>query len=357
MARTYLSTQEEVLAVEQKVDTANTAINAPDTGLGALNTSVQGLESGATSTNQRVTDLESAVGDEASGLVKAVTDIDNAINEADVGIKARITDLEQGGTTVTKFRTHTPSGKYEDGEVVQKDKALYKANSVIDGSSTPVPFVVGAGVNSWTPLDQKDPSTPLIFQTSSSGALTGMSPSSDGVFIQTLSNNVGGNSIGFQVDADRGRVAYMTNGVQAEIEPDDLLRKVDADSLYLKNTAQTVMGTAVYTSESTPWEKLIELGVITVSTRNDSSKSSQVLIQSSNTITMVWADNQGGGNISSIGSAGILWNRHDNAGTPRNIDLMGTIGGKEYNIKVICRLLNQDTPSQSVRCSVSITMV
>ncbi len=97
MARTYLSTQEEVLAVEQKADTANTAINAPDTGLGALNTSVQGLESGAISTNQRVTDLESAVGDEVSGLVKSVTDLDTQLNEADTGIKDRVANLESGG--------------------------------------------------------------------------------------------------------------------------------------------------------------------------------------------------------------------------------------------------------------------
>ncbi len=232
MAKTYLATKQEVQTVSDDVTTINSQINTPSTGIDARVQATEAFGTRITTSEADIVTLEDQMNNPTTGIVKQLLDIDNDINEEDVGIKARIADLEQGGTSVTKFRTHSPSGKYEDGEVVQKNKALYEANSAIDGSSTSVPFVVGAGANSWTPIDQKDPSTPLVFQTSSSGALTVMSPSGDGVYIQSLSNNVSGNSIGFQVDADRGRLTYMTNGVQAEMEPDDMLRVSDADERY-----------------------------------------------------------------------------------------------------------------------------
>ncbi len=125
----------------------------------------------------------------------------------------------------------------------------------------------------------------------------------------------------------------------------------------LDSGAQTVMGTAVYTEESLDWIKLIEIGNVSISVRNDNSISSQVLLQSSETLTIMWADNQSGGNISTINASGIVWSRHATAGVPRSIDIAGSVGGKEYSIKIMVRLLNQGTSSQTVRCSASITMV
>ena len=151
MAKTYLATQAEVSAVEQKADTANTAINATDTGLAALDTKIDGLVTKTDTADTKVTALEVTVGDDTSGLVKAVNDLDASINAAG-GIDERVTDLEVGGTTTMKFRTHSTSGVYEDGEVVQRTGLLYKANGVIDGSVTPVPFVEGPLNGQFFPL-------------------------------------------------------------------------------------------------------------------------------------------------------------------------------------------------------------
>ncbi len=125
----------------------------------------------------------------------------------------------------------------------------------------------------------------------------------------------------------------------------------------LDSGAKTVMGTAVYTEESLDWTKLIELGSLSISVRNDNSISSQVVLRSSETLTVMWTDNQSGGNISTINASGIIWSRHATAGVPRNIDIVGSVSGKEYKIKIMVRLLNQGTSSQTVRCSASITMI
>lgn len=151
MAKTYLATQAEVSAVEQKVDTANTAINATDTGLTALDTKIEGLVTKTDTSDTKISSLETTVGDETAGLVKAVNDIDASINGAG-GIDERVTDLEAGGTTTIKFRTHSTSGTYEDGEVVQRNGLIYKANAAIDGSGTPIPFVGGTTGQTWTLL-------------------------------------------------------------------------------------------------------------------------------------------------------------------------------------------------------------
>jgi len=152
MPKTYLATQSEVAAVEQKADDANTAINAADTGLGALNTTVETIQTTQQADDTRIADLETAVGDASSGLVKSVTDLDTQINEANTGIVARVEDLEQGGTSTTKFRTHSPSGSYEDGEIVLVGRSQYRANNAMDGSTTPIPFVAGSGANEWQPV-------------------------------------------------------------------------------------------------------------------------------------------------------------------------------------------------------------
>ncbi len=143
-------------------------------------------------------------------------------------------------------------------------------------------------------------------------------------------------------------------GTQAISTVDGLQAALDAAGS--SGGAQTVMGTTIYTEESLDWIKLIELGAVSISVRNDSSISSQVLLQSSETLTIMWADNQSGGSISTINASGIIWSRHATAGVPRNIDIVGSVSGKEYNIKIMVRLLNQGTSSQTVRCSASITM-
>lgn len=255
MTRVYLATKQEVQNVEQSVTTISTQINTADTGIDAR---VTALETGGSQVIQNTADiaaLDTQLNDATTGLVKAVTDLDTQINEAGTGVIARLDDLEQGGTSTTKFRTHSPSGKYEDGEVVQRGKTLYKANTAIDGSSTSVPFVVGLGLNTWTPLDQKDPSTPVVFQADLNGAMTGMQPSGSGVFIHSSSTAVSGNSIGFQVDADRGRISYATDGTQATLEDTDLLRVSDANNLYQKTV--TGAATTIATSNLTVSRALV----------------------------------------------------------------------------------------------------
>ena len=162
MAKTYLATQAEVSAVEQKADTANTAINATDTGLAALNTATGELVTKTDSTDAKVATLEATVGDDTSGLVKAVNGLDTQINEAGTGIVARVEDLEQGGTTTIKFRTHSASGVYDDGEVVQKGGSLYRSNSSIDGSSTAIPFATGTTGATWAPVSLHNPEQDIV---------------------------------------------------------------------------------------------------------------------------------------------------------------------------------------------------
>jgi hypothetical protein len=152
MAKVYLATKQEVVNVEQSVTTLNTQINTASTGIDARIQALEGNNTDLTQLRIDVDTVDSQINDPITGLVKAVTDIDTQINEVGTGVIARLDDLEQGGTSTMKFRTHSPSGVYEDGEVVQNGGKLYKANNAVDGSGTSIPFVEGTGTNEWTEL-------------------------------------------------------------------------------------------------------------------------------------------------------------------------------------------------------------
>lgn len=65
------------------------------------------------------------------------------------GIGGRKSTVEN----VTRVDQHSPTGNYKQGELVERNGAMFKANSDIDGRVTPVPFVTGSGVDQWTPIN------------------------------------------------------------------------------------------------------------------------------------------------------------------------------------------------------------
>lgn len=152
MTKIYIATKQELNDVSDDVTTINQQLNTAVTGIEPRLNAVEGLEPRVTQVENDLDAFELQLNDPTTGIVKQLVDIDTEINETGTGIKARLDDLEQGGTTTTKFRTHIPSGVYEDGEVIQRLGLIYKANGAIDGSVTPVPFVVGVGANTWTLL-------------------------------------------------------------------------------------------------------------------------------------------------------------------------------------------------------------
>lgn len=151
-----LASKSEVQAVEQNVATINTQLNAPTTGLDARVQAVEGFDTRITVVENTTTTLDDQVNNPVTGITEQLITIDSEINEVGTGLKARLTDLEAGGLVTNKFRTHSQNGVYEDGEVVQKDSKLYKANSVIDGSTTPVVFSVGVAGQQWTEMSPVD---------------------------------------------------------------------------------------------------------------------------------------------------------------------------------------------------------
>lgn len=143
MTKTYLATKQDVQTVSSDVTTINQQLNTPDTGINPRLVAVEGFDDRITQVETDVATIDGDIHNPVSGVIKQLVDIDTEINEAGVGIKARIDDLEQGGTTTTKFRSHSPNGIYQDGEVVLRNGHLFTANGPIDGSVTPVNFVEG----------------------------------------------------------------------------------------------------------------------------------------------------------------------------------------------------------------------
>lgn len=174
--------------------------------------------------------LDTQVNNTTNGIVKQLIDIDIEINEAGTGIKARLDDLEQGGTSTTKFRTHSPSGVYEDGEVVQRNGSLYKANSAIDGSVTAVPFTIGTTGATWSAVSKHNPEEMVnLFNNT---AKTGLIVNSGGITSYKTDNT--NETFSLAVDHTRKRVSVSRTGsTPAAIADTDLLLKGDADELYV----------------------------------------------------------------------------------------------------------------------------
>ena len=227
MVKKYLATQDDVQTVSDDVTTINTQLNTPTTGLDARVQATEAYGDRITQAESDIDGLDTQINDPATGVLKQLVDVDTELNEATTGVKARLDDLEQGGTSTTKFRTHSPSGVYEDGEAVQLNDIIYKANSVIDGSSTPIPFVVGVGANTWTALDKKDPVTHMAFQDSDTGSVTTMQGLGGSMLVQSFSTTTPPNRIDWTFNPDRCRVSYVHSGNQAAIAANDVLRLSD----------------------------------------------------------------------------------------------------------------------------------
>ena len=238
MVKKYLATQDDVQIVSDDVATINTQLNTPVTGLDARVQATEAYETRITQAESDIDGLDTQINDPTVGIVKQLVDVDTELNEATTGVKARITDLEQGGTSTTKFRIHSPSGVYEDGEAVQLNDIIYKANSVIDGSVTPVPFVVGNGANMWTALDKKDPTSQVAFQDSDTGSVTVMQGLGGSMLLQSFSTTTPPNRIDWTFNPDRCRVSYVHNGNQATIAANDVLRLMDVTGA-ISNTVTT----------------------------------------------------------------------------------------------------------------------
>ncbi len=204
-----------------------------------LKPELEQVETRTTQAEDDVGSLDTQLNNPTTGIAKQLLDIDNDINEADVGIKARIADLEQGGTSTTKFRQHSQNGVYEDGEAVEKDGVIYKANSDIDGSSTPVPLVTGTGVNTWTALDGKAYKTTSYYQQDNNSSTNFITPATDGLLLVSQAKT-SDRLMGIAIDSTRGRVSLEHSGSaeKAILENSDFTTKGDNDSLYIKNPVE-----------------------------------------------------------------------------------------------------------------------
>lgn len=150
MAKIRIATQADLQATNLAVTNIENAISAVGTGIDAR---VTVNESDIASINQtigsddssglrgRISGVETDIGDANSGVVKQIADLESVVGTSNTeGLQKRVVDLESGGVDAIKFRDHSPSGVYKDGEVIDVDSRLYKAVGDIDGSVTPVPF-------------------------------------------------------------------------------------------------------------------------------------------------------------------------------------------------------------------------
>jgi hypothetical protein len=209
MGKTYLATKSDVQAVSADVTTINQQLNTAVTGIEPRLNAVEGYDTRITQAETDIDTLELQLNDPATGIVKQLVDVDTEINEAGTGIKARLTDLEQGVTPTTKFRTHTASGTYADGEVVQVSGSLYKANSAIDGSVTPVPFAVGSSGATWSPVSIHNPQYDLLPDTSNTKFIGGSGNYYRGGFFEYLNFMSADSVTEGNIDADAGSLGVF----------------------------------------------------------------------------------------------------------------------------------------------------
>ena len=343
MPKTYLATQSEVAAVEQKADDANTAINAADTGLSALNTTVDTIQTTQQADDTRIADLETAVGDASSGLVKSVTDLDTQINEVGTGIVARVEDLEQGGTATTKIRTHSASGAYEDGEVVVKDiaeqgVALYKANGAIDGSTTPVPFVVGSGANTWSKVVGRTYNEDLVYaDLQAAGGGTDLTATitrdtGGGLLMESVYENptttpptISTQQLNF--DHATGHLKYSDDyegPTRAAVDDNCILTRGENSTLYAPISSTTL--TRFYTDDTsgTAYTQFMSLGGISVEGRFNTSSTltCRIVNNTGSACELMWSainsdDTVDSGSISVANGGNFPYNRESTASSAR----------------------------------------
>lgn len=218
------------VALKPEVEAVATTAATTNTALGELDTRVQATEGFETRIDQLETDtgaLDITINDPTTGLIKQLTDVDSEINTADTGIKARLDDLEQGGVNTTKFRTHTPSGSYEDGEIVLVGRSQYRANNAMDGSATPIPFVAGSGENQWQPVSVHNEEIDLIVEYNNSRMT--INP-------QVVTSTNGPSMVGLVLDPVRKRasIGVSGTGTQSDLIASDLVTYGDVVSYSAK---------------------------------------------------------------------------------------------------------------------------
>lgn len=280
------------VALKPEVEAVATTAADTNTALGQLDTRVQATEGFETRIDQLETDtgaLDTAINDPSTGLVKQLSDVDAEINTADTGIKARLDDLEQGGVNTTKFRVHTPSGSYESGEIVLLGRSQYRANNAMDGSTTPIPFVVGSGANQWQPVSVHNKEIEVEL---------------DNGTIQTklahgglVSNNAtDAVLIGLDSTRKRASIALVGDTNQAALQDTDIITKGDADDIYQpKGNESKAFGYNSDTS-SDSYDDIAVLGNLTVKARYHSTEAATVRVTNSTggTMGVIYSSNDDG---------------------------------------------------------------
>jgi len=245
MTFTPFATQQQVVQVEtaigdnssgltQKVNTVETTVGDSNSGLvkevADINTTVgtndtEGLR-------KRIADNETAIGDNSSGLTKQVNDLDNQINATGTGLDDRVTDLENAESG-TQILTHNSSGVYQQGDVVEASGILFRANSNIDGSTTPVSLVVGSGSNTWTPIGRHYPKYSIDLLTDDNASLAAqLGIDTNGLTLVSTDNTaVTGGTVGVTLNTTRKRLTLGTSGDPDDLTDPDLLTKADYDDL------------------------------------------------------------------------------------------------------------------------------
>lgn len=245
MTFTPFATQQQVVQVEtaigdnssgltQKVNTVETTVGDSNSGLvkevADINTTVGSNDTEGL--RKRIADNETAIGDNSSGLTKQVNDLDDQINATGTGLDDRVTDLENAESG-TQILTHNSSGVYQQGDVVEASGILFRANSNIDGSTTPVSLVVGSGSDTWTPIGRHYPKYSIDLLTDDNASLAAqMGIDTDGLTLVSTDNTaVTGGTVGVTLNTTRKRLTLGSDGTQDALSDGDLLTKADYDAL------------------------------------------------------------------------------------------------------------------------------
>lgn len=179
-----------------------------------------------------------------------VQSINDQINAPGTGLNDRLNDIEQGGVGISKIEPHSDSGVYKKDQAVVKDGATYVANSDIDGSVTPVPFVVGGGSNTWKWIGSKPALEPVDFflgpfQNTDLDNITynynvDATIMMDGKNLSIGARASSGGAVGIDLDPIRQRLVYkhfpdVAHNIEqpASLQSTDLMVKQDCDDNYV----------------------------------------------------------------------------------------------------------------------------
>ena len=152
---TPFATQTDITQITTKVNTINDTISTASTGL-----------------KDRVTALEASdvtIKTDIGDLDTRVDVVELAINEPGTGLKARVDDIQSRPSSDGSVGFHSANKRYPKGTLVRRtgsaESTLYISNADIDGTATPVPFVIGTTGQTWAalipPVDEYPPTAGL----------------------------------------------------------------------------------------------------------------------------------------------------------------------------------------------------